>query len=60
MIKKLVVLAITLVALNGCQLTRVEGKVDDVKVKVSKEEGKDKKHSTGGFCPPGQAKKGNC
>ncbi|MGR5068214.1 MULTISPECIES: hypothetical protein [Vibrio] len=47
-----------LTTLAGCQLTHVEGEIDDVKVKVSTN---DSKHSgNGNFCPPGQAKKGNC
>ncbi|HDM8232903.1 TPA: hypothetical protein P0E28_002313 [Vibrio campbellii] len=46
--------------LAGCQLTNVEGEFDDVKVKVSTND--DNKHPGhgGDFCPPGQAKKGNC
>nr|WP_241214381.1 hypothetical protein [Vibrio alfacsensis] len=41
--------------LTGCQLTHVEGEIDDVKVKVSTN---DNKHSgNGNFCPPGQAKR---
>ncbi|MDF2152200.1 hypothetical protein [Vibrio sp. CAU 1672] len=47
-----------LVTLTGCQLTRVEGKVDDVNIKVSTEDDYHSGH--GHFCPPGQAKKGNC
>ncbi|MDW6005057.1 lipoprotein [Vibrio mangrovi] len=54
--KQFVIIAVTLIALSGCQLTRVEGEIDDVKVKVKTTETNDK----GTFCPPGQAKKGNC
>jgi len=43
--------------ITGCQLTRVEGEVEDVQIKVST---KDNHDSYGKFCPPGQAKKGNC
>lgn len=43
--------------LSGCQLTRVEGEIDDVEVKVGT---KESDHSNGKFCPPGQAKKGRC
>ncbi|QIA63615.1 hypothetical protein GT360_08840 [Vibrio astriarenae] len=43
--------------LGGCQLTRVEGKVKDVDVKVSTKDGN---RSDGEFCPPGHAKKGWC
>ncbi|WCE28398.1 hypothetical protein [Vibrio sp. SCSIO 43137] len=44
--------------LSGCQLTRVEGEVDDVEVKISTKD--DKPSSNGTFCPPGQAMKGRC
>ncbi|ELB2896243.1 MULTISPECIES: hypothetical protein [Vibrio] len=44
--------------LAGCQLTNVEGEVDDVKVRVSTND--DDHRGNGNFCPPGQAKKGNC
>ncbi|CAH0539823.1 hypothetical protein [Vibrio marisflavi] len=54
--KALSLISILLLTLNGCQLTRVEGKVNDVDVKVSTNEA----DSKGKFCPPGQAKKGNC
>lgn len=52
---------ILLGTLAGCQLTSVEGEFDDVKVKVSTND-KDNDHPVhgGDFCPPGQAKKGNC
>lgn len=55
--KKWFFLLLILTALNGCQLTRVEGQVDDVDFKVNKQD--DTRHG-GKFCPPGQAKKGNC
>lgn len=55
--KTLIVMVCTCFVLNGCQLTRVEGEVDDVEIKVST---KDNNDSKGHFCPPGQAKKGNC
>ncbi|MBD1557178.1 hypothetical protein HC752_09515 [Vibrio sp. S9_S30] len=55
---KLFVIALfTLSFLSGCQLTRVEGEIDDVEVKVGT---KDSNESNGKFCPPGQAKKGKC
>lgn len=56
MIKHYLMLVVLSVVLTGCQLTRVEGKVHDVDVKVSTND----EHSHGKFCPPGQAKKGNC
>ncbi len=55
--RMLILLICALFSLNGCQLTRVEGEVDDVKVKVST---KNSDGSYGDFCPPGQAKKGRC
>lgn len=45
------------VALSGCQLTRVEGEIEDVSVKVSTNDSHDAGYK---FCPPGQAKKGTC
>jgi len=53
----------TLFLLVGCQLTRVEGKVNDVDVKVRTNDSRDHDHDydhDSKFCPPGQAKKGNC
>ncbi|CAM3144062.1 hypothetical protein QTO01_19210 [Vibrio mytili] len=47
-----------LTTLAGCQLTNVEGEFDDVKVRVGTND--DGHHGHGDFCPPGQAKKGNC
>ncbi|EPN4798315.1 hypothetical protein [Vibrio alginolyticus] len=47
-----------LLTLAGCQLTNVEGEVDDVKVRVSTND--DDHRGNGNFCPPGQAKKDNC
>ncbi|UXI03233.1 hypothetical protein [Photobacterium sp. TY1-4] len=49
--------------LGGCQLTHVAGEVDGVKIRATTEqqESHDRDHhSHGSFCPPGQAKKGNC
>ncbi|GLT16548.1 hypothetical protein GCM10007938_03240 [Vibrio zhanjiangensis] len=43
--------------LAGCQLNSVEGEFKDVEVKVKN---KEEQSSDGNFCPPGQAKKGNC
>ncbi|HCE2906613.1 TPA: hypothetical protein NGT82_003333 [Vibrio parahaemolyticus] len=51
---------ILLTTLAGCQLTNVEGEIDDVKVKVSTNDDSHGPHGNGGFCPPGQAKKGKC
>ncbi|GAB6260878.1 hypothetical protein L4174_016675 [Photobacterium sp. CCB-ST2H9] len=62
--KKLTLLGLLAASLSltGCQLTRVEGNVDGVNIKASTngDYHDDHSHSTGGFCPPGQAKKGRC
>lgn len=55
--KNYLLIATVSLTLFGCQLTRVEGRLDDVDVKVSS---KESQHDLGRFCPPGQAKKGNC
>ena len=55
--KILIVMVCPCFVISGCQLTRVEGEVDDVEIKVST---KDSDYSKGHFCPLGQAKKGNC
>ncbi|MGY0616071.1 lipoprotein [Vibrio sp. FJH11] len=51
---------VLLTTLAGCQLTNVEGEIDDVRVSVGTNDHHDRHRSNGGFCPPGQAKKGNC
>ncbi len=66
-------LLISLFMLSGCEITRVEGRVKDVDVKVSspdndrhrdgdkdRDRDRDDNHYDSKFCPPGQAKKGNC
>ncbi|MCW8331583.1 hypothetical protein MD588_22555 [Photobacterium sp. SDRW27] len=45
--------------LGGCQLTHVEGEVDGVNIRATTNDSKNS-HGHGSFCPPGQAKKGNC
>ena len=40
--------------ISGCELHQVKGQVAGVEVEAKTKEG------TGSFCPPGQAKKGNC
>ncbi|MDN4717845.1 hypothetical protein QYZ43_09670 [Vibrio parahaemolyticus] len=42
---------ILLTTLAGCQLTNVEGEIDDVKVKVSTNDDNHGPHGNGGFCP---------
>ncbi|ENU5813729.1 hypothetical protein ACE34P_001278 [Vibrio fluvialis] len=56
--KNYLLIAAVSFTLFGCQLTRVEGRVDDVDVKVRSSDSHDGNY--GRFCPPGQAKKGNC
>ncbi|GAL08532.1 hypothetical protein JCM19237_785 [Photobacterium aphoticum] len=46
--------------LNGCQLTHIEGELDGVNIKASTKDNDHHDHGYGNFCPPGQAKKGNC
>lgn len=59
--KGLYLMLVSALLLSGCQLTRVEGRVDDVDVKVSNDGHHDKRETNSGkFCPPGQAKKGAC
>ncbi|MDN4694471.1 hypothetical protein QYZ44_04810 [Vibrio parahaemolyticus] len=42
---------ILLTTLAGCQLTNVEGEIDDVKVKVSTNDDNHGPHGNGSFCP---------
>ncbi len=51
---------VTMLTLSGCELTRVEGKIDDVSIKASRDGRYEHDTNGGSFCPPGQAKKGNC
>jgi hypothetical protein len=48
---------LAVVSLSACSVTQVKGKIGGVDV-----EAKDanSKSNSGNFCPPGQAKKGNC
>ncbi|WBA10308.1 hypothetical protein [Salinivibrio kushneri] len=55
--KSLILMLLTVALVSGCQLTRVEGELDDVKVKVGRE---DTGPSSDKFCPPGHAKQGKC
>ncbi len=56
---RLSLVLILITTLSGCQLTRVEGEIDDVRVSVGSND-HDRHDGHGKFCPPGQAKKGNC
>ncbi|GLQ73900.1 hypothetical protein [Vibrio penaeicida] len=58
--KSIISLVFIAFLLNGCQLTRVEGEVDDVEIKVGTKEQPKSEQPEGKFCPPGQAKKGRC
>ncbi|MDH5766761.1 MAG: hypothetical protein OEZ38_12165 [Gammaproteobacteria bacterium] len=49
--------ACLLFGLSGCKVTGIKGEIGGVKVEA-KENGE--KNESGTFCPPGQAKKGNC
>ena len=56
----LLIIAVSLVSLTGCEINRVGGKFAGIDIEaksdgVHKDSGK-----TGSFCPPGQAKKGAC
>ncbi len=44
-------------SLTACSITQVKGQIGGVSVEAKDENAKD---SDGKFCPPGQAKKGNC
>ena len=44
----------TLILAAGCELHQVKGEVAGVEMEASVKDG------GGDFCPPGQAKKGNC
>ncbi len=62
--RNILVVLVASVLLAGCQLTRVEGEYKDVEVKLNTKGDRYDKHHDGDyqrrFCPPGQAKKGNC
>lgn len=58
--KSFIILFAALLLLSGCQLTRLEGEINDLDVGVSTHDGGSHRHGHGNFCPPGQAKKGNC
>jgi hypothetical protein len=55
-----IVMALFLFSISGCKLTGIKGEVKGVEIEA-KEAGSDKdKKESSVFCPPGQAKKGNC
>ena len=49
-------------SLSACKVTGVKGEIGNVKVEASEKSDKEEKEEkeSGVFCPPGQAKKGNC
>lgn len=49
-----VILLASFTVIGGCTLHQVKGEIGGVKVEAKTKEG------NGDFCPPGQAKKGNC
>lgn len=55
---------LALLLLSGCQLHQVKGEVEGVEIEAETTEHKNRDHDhksdSGHFCPPGQAKKGNC
>ncbi|MBB1489217.1 hypothetical protein [Oceanospirillum sediminis] len=57
----LLTLTLSSLLLSGCQLTRVQGQVDDIDVDIKKtqEQGNETQPKTK-HCPPGHAKKGWC
>lgn len=51
---------LTFLFLSGCELHQVKGEVGGVEVEAQTKESKTVSENEGKFCPPGQAKKGNC
>lgn len=57
----LLTLALCSLFLSGCQLTRVQGQVDDIDVDIKKtQEQSSEPAPKSKHCPPGHAKKGWC
>lgn len=48
---------LAIVSLSACSVTQVKGKIGGVDVEAKDANAKS---NSGNFCPPGQAKKGNC
>jgi hypothetical protein len=55
----LFIISLFLLSVSGCKLTEVKGEIKGVEVSA-KEKSKKEDGEGSGFCPPGQAKKGNC
>ena len=47
---------LSLLTVTACELHQVKGEVGGVEVEAKTKDG----NGDGDFCPPGQAKKGNC
>lgn len=64
--KNILVVALAVLIVSGCSVHRVAGEIGGVDVEASRSGDHDNKHKHDydgdkkGFCPPGQAKKGNC
>lgn len=55
---RLLLLSVSLLlSLSACKVTGIKGEIGNVKVEAKEQ---DEKKEAGVFCPPGQAKKGNC
>ena len=50
----LIAVVASIFSVSGCTLHQVKGEVGGVEIEAKT------KDSNGDFCPPGQAKKGNC
>ena len=61
LILPLVIMVFLSLSFSGCSLHQVKGEVGGVAVDVKSKDGKNGGNGGNGkFCPPGQAKKGNC
>lgn len=56
-IAHLILAVLFIVLVSACSVTQVKGKIGGVEVEAKNA---DSKSNSGHFCPPGQAKKGNC
>ena len=59
-ILSVLILSMFMFSVTGCKLTEVKGEVNGVEVSAKEKGSKDDDKESSGFCPPGQAKKGNC
>ncbi|MGO2233446.1 hypothetical protein B6N13_00310 [Marinomonas sp. UCMA 3892] len=56
----LLIIAVSLVSLTGCEINRVGGKFAGIDIEAKSEGAHQDGGKNGAFCPPGQAKKGSC